>query len=116
MHKELNQEAVEEGRKTLGKISDEELEQATRGIDRSIRLAVQPEKLKRTTAALTEVLGARGGLRTYIVDGKEQRERITEGIARTLKELETEAKVKGTGIGKYISSEFDDILIKYNLN
>lgn len=93
--KALNEEAVTAGRETLGDMA------RTEGLDKNIRLAVDPKKLEQVSAALTDILAARGGLK--------QGERITEGLARVLRGLDE------TKISKEISDVFDETLTKYNL-
>ena len=73
----------------------------TEGLDKNIRLAVDPKKLEQVSAALTDILATRGGLK--------QGERITEGLARVLRGLDE------TKISKEISDVFDETLTKYNL-
>ena len=93
--KALNEEAVTAGRETLGDMA------RTEGLDKNIRLAVDPKKLEQVSAALTDILATRGGLN--------KGERITEGLARVLRGLDDK------DISKQISSVFDDTLTKYNL-
>jgi hypothetical protein len=93
--KALNEEAVTAGRETLGDMA------RTEGLDKNIRLAVDPKKLEQVSAALTDVLATRGGLKPG--------ERITEGLARVLRGLDE------TKISKEISDVFDETLTKYNL-
>ena len=73
----------------------------TEGVDAPIRLAVQPEKLEQVTAALTDILGTKGGL----LEG----ERITEGLARVLRGLDEK------DMPKEVERVFDETLTKYNL-
>lgn len=93
--KALNEEAVTAGRETLGDMA------RTEGLDKNIRLAVDPKKLEQVSAALTDILATRGGL--------EEGERITEGLARVLRGLDDK------NISKEISDIFDETLTKYNL-
>ena len=91
----LNEEAVAKGKEILGEAAE------TSGIDSPIRLAVQPEKMKQVTAALTDILATQGGL--------QKGERITEGIHRVLKSLDKDK------LPKEVGKVFDDTLVKYNL-
>jgi hypothetical protein len=91
----LNEEAVAKGKEILGEAAE------TSGIDSPIRLAVQPEKMKQVTAALTDILATQGGL--------QKGERITEGIHRVLKSLDEK------NMPKEVGKVFDDTLVKYNL-
>tara|TARA_R100001086_G_scaffold204057_1_gene119993 strand:- start:658 stop:4140 length:3483 start_codon:yes stop_codon:yes gene_type:complete len=93
----LNQEMVEKGRETLGDVAK------MQDVDSPIRLAVKPEKMEQVTAALTDILEASGGLK--------EGERITEGLARTLRGLKDTDDVAAKKIGEV----FDDTLTKYNL-
>jgi hypothetical protein len=91
----LNEEAVTAGKKTLGEKA------RTAGMDKNIRLAVDPKKMEQVSAALTDILKTKGGL----LEG----ERITEGLARVLRGLDEK------NISKELSDVFDDTLTKYNL-
>ena len=103
--KSLNEEAVTAGREKLGDMA------RTKGLDKNIRLAVDPKKLEQVSAALTEILAKKGGLKTFKdVDGVEQTERITEAIARILRGLDR------NNMPKEIETVFDDVLVKYNLS
>ena len=93
----LNEEMVEKGRETLGDMAK------MQDVDSPIRLAVKPEKMEQVTAALTDILEASGGLK--------EGERITEGLARTLRGLRD---TDGLALNK-VSEVFDDTLVKYNL-
>jgi hypothetical protein len=102
----LNKDAVEAGKAKLGEMA------STKGLDASIRLAVQPEKFKQVSGFLTDVLAQAGGLK----DG----ERITEGLQRVVKLLGTEEEaVKGikgaTKATEEVNKAFSDILKKYDL-
>jgi len=102
--KKLNEEEVAAGKEKFGEMA------RTEGVDAPIRLAVQPEKLEQVAAALTDILEAQGGLKTFIgPDGKQQTERITEGLARVLRGLD-EGK-----LSEEVGRVFDDTLVKYNL-
>lgn len=103
--KSLNEDAVTAGKEKLGDMAQ------TKGIDKNIRLAVSPEKFEQVTAALTDILAKKGGLKTFTdVDGNEQTERITEAIARILRGLDR------NNLPKEIGEVFDDVLVKYNLS
>ncbi len=91
----LNEEEVAAGKEKFGEMA------RTEGVDAPIRLAVQPEKLEQVTAALTDILGTKGGL----LEG----ERITEGLARVLRGLDEK------DMPKEVERVFDETLTKYNL-
>ena len=91
----LNEEAVTAGREKLGDMA------RTSGLDKNIRLAVDPKKLEQVSAALTDILATKGGL----LEG----ERITEGVARVLRGLDEKK------LSEEVSRVFDDTLTKYNL-
>jgi hypothetical protein len=110
--KALNEEAVTAGREKLGKAA------RTEGIDKNIRLAVDPKKMEQVTAALSEILIRQGksdpslknGFKTFIDEnGVEKTERITEALARVLRGLDR------NNMPKEIEEVFDNVLIKYNL-
>ena len=101
--KKLNEEEVAAGQEKFGEMA------RTKGVDAPIRLAVQPEKLEQVTAALTDILASQGGLKTFVVNGKQQTERITEGLARVLRGLDEDK------LPDEVSRVFDDTLTKYNL-
>jgi len=110
-YKELNEENVAAGGDIKKGIADQ------KGVDVPLRIAVDPDKLDRVTAATVDLLAMGGGLKTFprtLKDGTQvlEEERITEGVARIIRDA-TEGG--DDAVSKAVAEDFGKTLKKYEL-
>ena len=107
----LNAELVQKGKNTLKGITGNINAYKDAGIEEPIELGLTVDRYKNILGGLTEILSEGGGLLTFKdnITGKVTKERITEGLARSLKEMQ-----KGKTLDAF-EENFGKLLSKYDI-